>query len=220
MSIEALINNIVPTLMPSDTGTQALDIMEKNHYTQLPIVSDSQYIGLINEHDVLDWVTRESPLSVAEFSHYHPAVFSNSHPYDALRIAHQQNLSVVPVIDKGNQYLGSITRDDLLKYLSETSGVDDPGGIIVLEINPRQYSLFEIARICENENVTIISTQLKTLALTGMLEITLKTNKTDLAPLVASFERHDYDVKEVYGDQSSEDDTKERYDLLMHYLSI
>ena len=194
--------------------------MEENNLTQLPLVSDEKYMALVQENDVLDWNTPESPLSKATFLNYRPAVFASGHPFEALRIAHQQNLSVLPVVDNENTYIGAITRDDLLKYITENSGVENPGGIIVIELDPRDYSLSEIARLCESEDVIIISTQLSTNKGTGKIEVTLKTNRTDLQALASTFERHNYIVKQVYGEQGHYEDMLERYNLLMNYINM
>jgi CBS domain-containing protein len=137
-----------------------------------------------------------------------------------LKIANQQKLSIVPVIDNENKYLGAITINDLLKYVTENTGLDNPGGIIVLEIEPNNYSLHEIARICENEDVVIISSQLFTNPATQKLEITLKTNRTNLEGLASSFERYKYKVKEVYGERTHQEDLMDRYKSLMNYLNM
>lgn len=220
MIIKQLISPIVPMLLPTDTGSKALVMMEENNFTQLPLVVEDKYMALVQENDVLDWDTPESPLSGADFLSYRPAVLAAGHPFDALRMAHSQNLSIVPVIDVDNKYLGAITRDDLLKYVTENSGWDNPGGIIVLEMEPKNYSLYEIARICESEEVLLISTQMSTNRQTGMLEVTLKTNRTNLLDVTASLERHEYKVKEIFGELSNPEDMRDRFDLLMNFINM
>ncbi|OJW83470.1 MAG: hypothetical protein BGO69_08335 [Bacteroidetes bacterium 46-16] len=220
MNIQQLISPVVPTLELTDTGSRALSLMEENNISHLPLVTARQYQALIHENDVMDWEMPESPLSKADFLNYRPAVFASSHPYDAMRIAHQHNLSIVPVIDGSNNYLGAITRHELLSYITESSGLDNPGAIIVLELDPRSYTLVDIARICENEDVLIISTQLRNNNQTGKIEITIKTNRTDLRGVVSSFERHNYIVRDVYGEVNGETDLQERYDLLMNFINM
>ena len=220
MIIEQLISPVVPTLLPTDTGTKALVLMEENNLTQLPLVLEDKYMALIQENDVLDLDNTDAQLNAADLLNYKPAVFANGHPFEALRVAHQQNLSIVPVINNENTYLGSITRNDLIKYIAENSGLDSPGGILVLEIEPRNYSLNEIARICESEDVTIISTQLFTNRVSGKIEVTIKTNRSDLSAVVQSFERHEYVVKEVFGEQGAHEDMLDRYKLLMNYINM
>ncbi len=220
MLIEQLISPEVPTLLPSDTGSKALFLMEEAHLTQLPMVKDDQYLGLIQENDVLDWNTPERALDSADFLNYRPAVSVSGHPFDVLRLVSEQNLNVVPVIDNTSRYIGAITRDDLLKYIAEHSGLDSPGGIIILELEPRQYSLSEIARICENEDVTIIASALRTNRETGVIEVTLKTNRTNLEALVSSFQRHEYLVKDVFGAQSGTEEVMDRYRQLMNFINM
>jgi predicted transcriptional regulator len=194
--------------------------MEENNLNQLPLVVEEQYVTLVQENDVLDLENPEALLGKADFRNFRPAVFASGHPYEALRLAHQQNLSIVPVVDNENKYLGAITRDELLKYITENAGLDTPGGIIVLEIDPRNYSLTEIARICENEDVFIISTQLHTNRAAHKLEITIKTNQSNLDAVAASFERYKYTVREVYGEHAHNDDIMDRYKSLMNYLNM
>ena len=220
MNIEQLISPVVPTLELTDTGSRALSLMEENNFAHLPVLEEQQYKALIHENELLDWEMPESPLSSADFLSYRPAVFSSSHPYDALRIAHQYNLSIVPVIDGSNNYLGAITRNGLLTYITESSGLDNPGAIIVLELDPRNYTLVEIARICENEDVLIISTQLRNNLHSGKIEVTIKTNRNNLGGVISSFERHGYKVKDVYGEKNNEEDMRDRYDMLMNFINM
>ena len=218
MNIEQLISP-VPTLMPEDTVNKALDLMEENNLTELPVVSEDNYIALVHESDVLDWEKPGNTLSSADFLNYKPAVFASGHPFEAMRLAHDLNLSVLPVIDRDHKYLGSVTKDGLLKYITEHSGIDTPGGILVLEIPPRNYTLLEIARICENEDVVILNLQVHANE-RGMLEVTLKLNRSSVEAVVASFERYKYTVKEVYGENINNDDITGKYNLLMNYINM
>ena len=220
MIIEQLIAQDIPTLQPEDTGNRALHLMEESNLLQLPVVVDNKYTALLRESDLLNLDTPEIALSATNLLSYRPALFVGNHPYEALRLLHQQQLNVVPVVDEEQQYLGSVTRDTLLEYISANSGLDAPGGIIVLELAPRNYSLAEIARICENEEVTILISTMVSNPVTAMLEVTLKTNRLNLEPLIASFERHEYTVKEVYGAQTDREDIMDRYKLLMNYLNM
>lgn len=220
MVVEKLISPVVPFVLPSDTGSRALLVMEENNMTQIPLVSGEKYLALIQENDLLNWEKTEMPLSKADFLTYRPAIVASGHPYEALRIAHAQNLTVLPVVDVENTYIGAITRKELLNYITENSSLDLPGGIIVLELKVHDYSLSQIARICEHEDMIITSMQLHSNFRTGMIEVTLKTNKTDLSALAASFERYDYTVKEVYGNQTHLEDMADRYKMLMNYINM
>lgn len=219
MIIEELISPVVPTLLPTDTVHHALNLMEVAKLNQLPMVVDHEYIGLVKENDLLDLPEQEAAIST-NCSNYRPAVHADSHPFEAMRVANQQHLNIVPVVNREDKYIGAITGDDLLKYITENSGIDNPGGIIVLQMEPRNYSLTEIARICESEDVLVMSAQLMNNAATGMLEVTLKTNRTNLEAVMASFERHEYEIKGVFGAQAGQEELMDRYNLLMNYINM
>lgn len=217
---EQLISPAIPFLLPSDTGARALTLMEQNNITQIPLVAGQKYMALVQEHDLLDWANADTPLSKADFLNYSPAVVASSHPFEAMRIAHTQNLTVLPVVDNENTYIGAITRNELLNYITESSSLDLPGGIIVLEMKVHDYSLAQIARICEQEDMIITSMQLHSHPSLGLLEVTLKTNRTDLTGLAASFERYEFKVKEVYGNPQQTEGLADRYRLLMNYINM
>jgi acetoin utilization protein AcuB len=219
MTLENIISHEVPTLKPEDTGNKALDLMEENKFTQLPVVSDDNYITLVQEADIMEWKDPESALSAAELSSFKPAIPASAHPYEGMRVMQQMNLSILPVLDSEQKYLGCVTQGGLLKYLLENSGIDTPGCIVVLEIAPRNYTLYEIARICENEDVTILDVQVHTNE-RGMMEVTLKLNRSAVEAVVSSFERHNYHVKEVFGEESNKEDITGKYNLLMNYLNM
>jgi len=219
MSLQQLISPSVPTLTTDDTGDRALALMEEDSMTQLPIVSGDNYIGLVQESELLDWAHPEMKLSEADFLHFKPAINVASHPFEAMRIANQMNLAVLPVLDHEQKYIGCLTSESLLKYITENSGLTSPGGIIVLEVAPRNYTMYEIARICENEDVTIMNAQVHANE-TGHLEVTLKLNRTAIDAVVASFERYNYVVKEVYGEDAHDDDIASKYHLLMNYINM
>lgn len=219
MTIEKLIAHSLPALSPNDTVARALEILEDNHIKALPVVVDEDYQGLVTEDHLLEIEDVESKLSDTHLLQYKPAVSSFSHPFEAISAIHQARLAVLPVLDGDQKYLGCIDRDSLIAYVAENSGINNPGGILVLEIPPRNYSMYEIARICENEDVIILAMHSRTNE-AGLLEITMKLNRTVLDAVVASFERHNYHAVEVYGRETNKEDILGKYNLLMNYINM
>lgn len=220
MLAHQLISPELPVLHLSDTGEQALALMQESHVAHLALTDADEYKALIAEDELLNWETPEQPLSAAHFLNFKPVVYANAHPYEAARRAVQQDISIVPVIDESNKYLGALTRSGLLDFLCKDSGLDQSGGIISLEVKMANYSLSEIARICENNDVIILNTQLQSRPENDTIEVILKTNTKELQSLVASFERYEYSVKEVFGDLPARENMLERYQLLMNYINM
>jgi acetoin utilization protein AcuB len=219
MSLDQLIEPSVPVLKPDDTGDRAIEVMETNYLHQLPVVNGEDYLAIVREDDLLECLTPETPLAQTELLQFRPFVPVGAHPFDALGELNRSKLSVLPVVDTDHKYLGSITKDTLLQYMADNTGIQNPGSIIILEIHPRNYTLYEIAGICEKEDVMITHASLRTLP-DGIMEVTLKLNKNTTNAVVASFERHKYTVKEIYGSDNNDDDLTDNYNLLMAYLNI
>jgi Mg/Co/Ni transporter MgtE len=132
----------------------------------------------------------------------------------------QLKLTAVPVLDQQKNYEGLISINNMVNAVAEQYAVNEPGGIIVLEISNRDNSLAHIAQIVEADNAQVLSSYVNSFEDSTRLEVTLKVNKTEITSLVASFERYDYLVKEVYNNTQIDDGSQERYDSFMNYLNV
>lgn len=220
MSVQKIIRYEIPTITPADTGDTALRLMDESNIEQIPVVAEDQYLALVKEEDMLDWDTPEKAISMSHHLRYSPAVTAQGHAYEALRIAYNQNITIIPIINNDNKYLGSATLESIMNYMAENSSLDSPGGVLVLEVNPLDYSLYEVARIAESEEVSILSTHLFNNRAANKLELTMKTNRANLDALANTYERFGYVVKEVYGEHSNKEDMMDRYNLLMTYINM
>ncbi len=219
MSVVSLVTNDMPVVHSTDSVRKALDLMEDGGYDALPVVDEEQYVCLVKESDMLEMDDETLLSDIGVLSNFRPAIPMSVHPFEAIKVQGQIQLAILPVLDSENKYNGVVTGEALLRYMSDQSGITGPGGILVLEMTPINYSLVQIARICENEDITVLHSQIFTTP-DGMLEVTLKTNKTSLDALANSFDRHGINVKEVYGDQRHMEDLMDKYHLLMTYLNM
>jgi hypothetical protein len=118
------------------------------------------------------------------------------------------------------QLLGIVTYNDLLRNASEFMSLDQPGALIVLEMESQNYSFNEINRIVESNDAKI--TQLNTYVEieTGLTQITIRVNKMEVSDLLSTFQRYEYNVKYYFGEELYENELKTNYDNLMNYLKI
>ena len=220
MKAAELITNNIPTLKTSDSGATALRLMSEYHIRHLPIVNQNQLLGLISEEDILNASGIEEAIGSLPLSFMRPFIKDHEHLFEVLKVAKEFRLTLVPVIDDNENYLGSVTRDDLLNYLISETDILEPGGIIVLEMNIKDYTLAEVSRIIESHGAKILGTFAKTNKESNQMELTIKINQTDLQPLIASLLRFNYVVKETFTEPEYFDNLQERYDSLMSYLNI
>jgi CBS domain-containing protein len=220
MFASELISNSIPPLKTSDTVQKSLDRMAEFKLYHLPIVNETQFLGLVAEDDLIEVRDVEQAIGSLSLSILNPFVFEDVHVYDIIRLFNQLHLSVVPVLDYKKNYLGLISINNLLEYTSNIFAVKEYGGIIVLEISNRNNSLSHMAQIVEADNAQILSSYVQSFPDSTRLEVTLKINKTDLSGIIASFERYDYQVKAVFNSTMSDNGTEDRFNSFMNYLNV
>lgn len=220
ITAEKLISDQIPFVLDTDHVSSALGLMRSTHISQLPLLNENDYLGLISEEDLLNVDDSERPINEAGLPRLKAAVAIDAHPYDVLKLLSAFHLQVLPVLDQDGSYAGAILRDALIDYIVEHEAMTTSGGIIVLEVNSHNYSLTEIARICESNQITILKSSIFNNSETGQTEVTLKLNKTELQYVIATFERYEYVVLHVFGDNISTAHLSDRYDLLMNYINM
>jgi CBS domain-containing protein len=163
----------------------------------------------------------EEPIGNHSLKLFKPYVDAEQHIFEVIGLASRLKLSIVPVLDSNNHFLGVITTSELIRHIAGISAIDQPGGIIVLELVARDYSLSQIAQIVEGNNVKVLSMYITSPPESTKLEVTLKVNTGDLTSVIRTFERYNYEVKTWVSDNDSMDRFyNERFDMLMKYLNI
>jgi acetoin utilization protein AcuB len=215
-----LINDLIPPLKSTDSGDKALALMNDFKVSHLPIVNEQQFLGLISEDELIEMEDPSEPISNVALHLAHSYVHAWQHIYDAMKLMSAQKLSIVPVLDNKENYLGMISINTMLNYFSEITSLASPGAIIILEIGQRNYSLSEIARIVESNDAHILSSYLNSNADSTKIEVTLKVDKEDINGIIQTFERFNYTVHSFYKQKMDIDDTMDRFESFMKYLNI
>lgn len=216
---QLLTDGILP-LKTSDTGRTALSWMEDLRVMHLPIVNNEGFLGLVSEFDIYASNNFDEALGNHQLSLIKPYVNENQHIYDAMRLMHAHHLTIVPVVDDHENYLGSITLQSLLEHFAEAFSMHEPGAVLVLEMSENDFVLSEIARLAEANDTKILSHFVKTFADTKRIEITLKFNRLNINGLIQTFLRYNYHIVTAYNEQNDNDDLQDRFDALMNYLNI
>ena len=215
-----LISEDIPPLKTSDTGERALTWMDEFRVSHLPIVNNVDFLGLISESDILDFNSSSEPIGGHSLNLSRPYVFDYQHTYDVLKVMSSLKLSVIPVLNDKEQYLGLIHLSTLLQHFAEMASMKDSGGLLVLELNSHDYSLSEIARIVESNDAKILSSYISSQIDSTKLEVTIKINRTDLSAIIQTFNRYNYTIKASFHQSEYVDDLKDRFDSFMSFLNI
>ena len=220
MTAKQAIESSIPYLKPDDKIYFALDLMEEFKVFHLPVVKDNKLLGVVSEELLLD-IDADLTITKLTFPLINISVYEHLHIFDVMKIGFESKSSVLPVIDKNDKYLGLISPKSLLENLDQFSFAKEIGGIFVLEVDTIHYSLSEITRIIESNKSLVLSVTTSTVENNiDKISITIKVNTLDLTYILASLERYNYIITNVFHQAEQIDHLKERYDALMHYINI
>ena len=219
MIASELISQILSPLKTSDTGEQALAMMSIYHVKHLPIVNSEELLGTISEEDIL-LGNMDEPIGSYDLTLSRAHVNQNDHLFEVMGRMADFKLTAIPVVDDNHHFLGVIMQDEMMQYYAKSFSFSEPGGILVLEMAKRDYSLAEISRIIEAESIRILSTFLTKSPDQEIVYVTLKISSGDAQGAIQALSRHDFKIKASFKEESYIEDLKEHYDALMHYLSV
>ena len=109
MIAKELISYHIPSASCSATGNDILALMDENLCTHFALVDKGVYHGIISDSEIYDLEDSSLPLRRVKPNLLRPFIDLYSHIYEALSIVHQYQVSIVPVLDEKEQYVGVIS---------------------------------------------------------------------------------------------------------------
>lgn len=214
-----LISRSIPFLHLDDSAGKALQEMNDFHVAHLPVVHEDKYLGLISEDELLD-NDENTILESLRGIFSNPSVRQNDFFLLAVKRAKDLHISVVPVVDDRNELIGVIGEGDLFRQLAVFAGIEEQGGMIILEMEKSEFSVGELNRLIESNDAYITQFNSFLDSVTQLLTITLRINKAEISDIVASLQRHEYNVKSYYGEELFQNELQNNFVHLMNYLNI
>lgn len=221
MRAKELITNNVPVLKPEDKGQTALNWMDMLKVSHLPVVKEDEYLGLISDKTIYDLNLTEESIEKQVIQLHSPHIHEDKHIFEAASVMYNLGLTVLPVLNEANSFVGTITLTDIWKGIASLLSLNEPGGIIILNVPEHNFSLSEISQIIESNDTRILSLVTHKLSGSEVLNITMKLDKLDLSAVLQTFERYSYQVASVFMDDSLLHDLYEdRLEQFLRYLNI
>jgi acetoin utilization protein AcuB len=220
MLVADLITDEIPPLKHTDTVEMALDWMEQFKVSHLAVVKDRELIGLVSETDLMDYNHPEETLEELKIPLLKPIIHNYQHTYDLLKLMMSFNLTLIAVLDDKELYKGCITLKGLLANISNMASVQNPGGVIVLEVNQADYSLTHISNIIEGNDAKILSAHVSSMPDSTKVEVTLKLNVEDLSRILQALYRYNYTVKASFQHGDFDNGMKNKFDEFLHFINI
>jgi len=221
MLAKDIISDTIPTVNLNNTIEELINWMELFKVSHLPVVDDTQFLGLISDTDLYNCENVKRTLFQEKTSLQKIFVYEYYHIYELVEKIVLEKITLLPIVDTKNNFLGSVDLPSVLKALSELTSVDKSGSILVLEMPVRDYTLSQIAQIAENNNIIILSSYIRYCSDLNKMQLTLKLNKTEVEDMKRSLERYDYNIVYIFKESQVMDEMyQERLDELLRYMNI
>lgn len=214
-----LLETTMITVDLHDTVGHAMELMDASKLEHVPVLDALQYLGMVSFDELED---AEPAAEVVSLQHrfIKPLVRTGDHFLQALRVRAKFFVEQVPVVNERNEWEGVIGSIKMLDQLSILVGATETGSLIVLEMPRHDYAPGEINRLVESNDAMIMQLNSIQDNHTGMMQIVLRINKEEVSDIVATFQRHEYNVLYYYGDESYDNSLQNNLDHLMNYLNV
>lgn len=222
MLASELIDPMLPSLKSTDLVGQALDWMQEHRVGQLVLTDQGEYRGVISEELLLDVADDEQSLSEVMRLFEQTFAYEDQHLYEIIGLILQHRMEVVAVLTEDRTFSGTISAGELLRQFARELGVQEAGAILILNLNERDYSLTEISRLVESNNVKIISSYFSSAAYgqPDRSRLTLKLNRRDITSVLSTLERFGYRIEAAFANAPVESIDQERLDSLLRFLNM
>lgn len=221
MIAKELINQMIPPLKLTDSAESAMLWFDEFRTKELPVVDDGEFLGLITEEQIIDENDETKLIRNFELKYANCFVVEEQFFYDVIKVAVENQVELLAVLDKKKKFVGVITIQDTITAFANTTPFQAPGSVLVLSMFGRDYSLSELSRLIEENNARILSSSVKQdPADTSKIKVTVKINREDISTIVATLERFDYKIISRFQETEVTDTDKGRIDELLKYLDI
>ncbi|HAY70945.1 MAG TPA: hypothetical protein DCX89_03575 [Saprospirales bacterium] len=217
-----LISDSIQPMTVEHTVEQALDKMHQYQVRHLPVIEKKTYrfLGLISEED-LNGKPDQLTLDTLQGVFVMVGIAPEQHLLDIVYLLSHNEITILPVYNN-EKYLGCIRRQDPFRLLGKSVAFEPGGSMVEIWVQTRNYSLSEIARLAESENIRITSLFISDAdIINDRIRITIKMDSNQIDGVLASFERFGYEIAASYPENSDYVSLlRERYESLMHYLNV
>ena len=140
-----------------------------------------------------------------------------AHIFDATKVIVDHKLTTLPIASASGKYLGLVKANRIFEQFATMLSTQEPGAIIALEVDQRDYSLAQLAYHIEQNDVRILSTATEHPAVSGSpivngkIKVTLKLNVSDTARVRHILEHYGYRVIACFSDDQDDDEFQRSY---------
>lgn len=196
--------------------------MRDNKVNNLPLIdfTTKKLIGEALMQD-LELVKRKDTSVMMHRSELVTKVSADQHIFEAARILSRYNRQVVSVLDDNGNYLGIVSRREVLEALSVMLNLADVGSVITIELHEKDFVLGDIVRIIELEGAKILGLTVQHPdEMNDRFRISIKMNLDDLTKVNAALRRYGFVITLETKTENQDVEYLDRADEFIKFLNI
>lgn len=217
MIIENLINNDFKPFGLNHSLKDFKDLARDYKLSHIPVVEKKVFKGVLNEEcfEEIEGKSLEEVLPLLEKFSLTPSQTI----FQAINVFRLYDANFIPVVSEDEQYLGYVTIEDVLGELSKSPTISEPGALLIVETNVKDYSMSEVSKIIESNNTRIYGMNIHRF-IGDRVQILLKISDVNIDSVIETFERFNYTL--IFKSSSTEKDDflQDRYNQFMKFLDI
>lgn len=219
MKVQDVLSASTPALQTDDTVEDALGLLMEHRVRHLPVIdAEGRLAGIVSEAQLMDAPRADAALG--DLLRARPvSIHPHAHIFDAARILVEHDLTTLPVTREGLEYAGVLKRHDIFDRFAQMLATQEPGAILALEVDPRDYALAKLIHTIEQNGAKVLAVASESPdQASDKIRITLKLNITDITRIRHVIEHHGYRIVASFSEEDEE--MLERAQAFMRYLEV
>lgn len=167
MLIEEIMIRDILTLAPTNTVSEALELMKSKKIRHIPIINSEQaVVGIVTDRDLKEVIPstlifeKDTSVYNTELSTIMTKNPMVGHPMDFVEesaiIFYDHQIGCLPIVSN-NKLVGLITETDLLYKYIELTGAHQPGSQIEVRVPNVPGILFEVSKVFHEHKINVLS---------------------------------------------------------------
>jgi CBS-domain-containing membrane protein len=220
MRVEEALSTTITPLHASDSVEDALADLMEHRVRHLPVVDDADLlVGIVSEEQLIQAPDAEAEVGDLVDPRAPVSAHPDDHIFDAARVMVDHDLSTLPVTRRGQRFVGLVRRHEIFDRFARMLATQEPGAILALEVDPRDYALAKLVHVIEQNGAKVRAVASESPEdSTSQIRVTLKLNVTDTTRIRHVLEHHGYDIVASFG--AEDDEILERAQEFMRYLEV
>ncbi len=185
--------------------------------SHVPVVEKDYFKGVLNEEcfeECENKTLRELLSHLEKFS-----LTPSQTIFQAVNMFRLYGTNFIAIVSEDEKYLGYITVEDVLAEWSKSPYISEPGALLIVETNLKDYSMSEVSKIVESNNARIYGMNIHRF-MEDRIQVLLKISAANVDSVIETFERFNYTL--IFKSSSTEKDNflQDRYNQFMNFLDI